>query len=135
MTGYERRGGMWKIAWREKQRHFDCGGHCNPSFANSRWMAFRKRSFNHSLRDFASAGLVSGMCVRGVGELRGQNARSWIRSQARCRELRRDAEVPFTGNPPVGGTNSDQASMVMEDDPFSIDAMVLQAETSSGATN
>jgi hypothetical protein len=95
MTGYERRGEMWKIASREKQRHFDCGDYCNPSFANSRWMAFLKWSSNHSLRDFAAVGLVSGMGGRRVGELRGQSARSWIRSQARCRELRRDAEVPF----------------------------------------
>jgi hypothetical protein len=71
-------------------------GYCKPSFANSRWMAFLKWSSNHSFRDFAGAGLVSGTASRGVGYLRGQNARSWIRSQARCRELRRDAEVPFT---------------------------------------
>jgi hypothetical protein len=67
MTGYERGGGMWKIAWREKQRQIDCSGYCNPSFANSCWMAFLKWSSNHSLRDFTGAGLVSGIGGRGVG--------------------------------------------------------------------
>jgi hypothetical protein len=96
MSRYERKKSVWMIAWKEKRRQFECSGYCNPSLANSHWIAFLKWSSNHCSRDFTGAGLVSGIGGREVGRLCRQNARSWIRSQARFRELRRDAEIPFT---------------------------------------